>query len=362
MFAERFERARKAAGLSMKALADDVGISANMIKKYEHGTSMPSSTNLLKLAKALGVRTEYFFRPTKVELKGVEYRKRASTPKKTLDRINGDVLDQAERWQELLEFYPDSVKPIPEFSLPHQLPEQITNLEQAENLAIQMRHAWDLGLNPIHDMIDTLEAKGVMIITTDVETDKKFDGLAGKIGNTPVVVISTAQTGDRQRFTLAHELGHLVVHGRLAEGIDEEKACNRFAGAFLLPKPALIEHLGDKRRNLEPHELFMIKHEYGISMLAALYRAGQCEIISEATQRSLFMHFSKSGWRTEEPGEAYLQETTYLLKQLVYRALGEEYIGESKAAELLGMSLSRFHKERKLEVQGQGVTIAAAVN
>ncbi len=270
--------------------------------------------------------------------------------KKTLDRINGDVLDQAERWQELLACYPDSVKPIPEFTLPEALPKQVTCLEQAETLAIQMRHAWELGLNPIQDMIDTLEAKGVMIITTGVETDKKFDGLAGKIGNTPVVVISTAQSGDRQRFTLAHELGHLVVHGRLAEGIDEEKVCNAFAGAFLLPAQTLIEHLGEKRRHIEPRELLMLKHEYGISMLAALFRAGQCGIITPATQKNLFMLFSKNGWRTLEPGNAYPQETTYLHKQLVYRALGEEYIGESKAAELLGMSLSSFHKERKLEM------------
>ena len=62
------------------------------------------------------------------------------------------------------------------------------------------------------------------------------------------------------------------------------------------------------------------------------------------------MLFSKNGWRTEEPGKAYPHESTYLHKQLVYRALGEEYIGESKAAELLGMSVSSFHKERKLEV------------
>jgi Zn-dependent peptidase ImmA (M78 family) len=241
----------------------------------------------------------------------------------------------------------------PEFALPDELPEQIFSLEQAEDLAIQMRHAWELGLNPIHDMIDTLEAKGVMIITTDVETDKKFDGLAGKIGSTPVVVISTAQSGDRQRFTLAHELGHLVVHGRLAEGIDEEKACNAFAGAFLLPTQSLIEHLGEKRRHIEPRELLMLKHEYGISMLAALFRAGQCGIITPATQKNLFMLFSKNGWRTEEPGKAYPHESTYLHKQLVYRALGEEYIGESKAAELLGMSVSSFRKERKLEVPTQ---------
>lgn len=60
------------------------------------------------------------------------------------------------------------------------------------------------------------------------------------------------------------------------------------------------------------------------------------------------MQFNKLRWRTKEPSDQYPQEETYLYKQLVYRALGESYIGESKAAELLKMSLSSFHKDRKL--------------
>lgn len=355
MFAERLMRARKAAGLSMNALATEVGVSANAIKKYEHGETMPTSANLLKLAKTLGVRTEYFFRPVKIALEGIEYRKRASTPQKLLDQINGDVMEQAERWAELLDLYPDSVKPVPTFALPDNLPKQVANYDDIEVIAIQMREAWTLGLNPIPEMIDALESKGIMIISTDVESKKKFDGLAGSIGRTPVVVISSHQSGDRQRFTLAHELGHLVLHDRLNADLDEEKACNHFAGAFLLPKPALLQHIGEHRRALEPRELFMLKHEFGISMMAILVRVGQCGVISESLQKQYYMAFSQQGWRTEEPGEAYPQEETLLFEQLVYRALGEDYIGESKAAELMGISLSSFHKERKL-----GVTCAAA--
>ncbi len=349
MFSERLFRARKAAGLSMNALANEVGVSANAIKKYEHGDNMPTSSNLLKLSKALDVRTEYFFRPVKVELKGVEYRKRANTPKKLLDQINGDVMDQAERWTELLELYPDSVKPVPQFSLPTKLLKQISSFDDIEVIAEQMRHEWDLGLNPIHDMIDTLESNGIMIICTSIEAKKKFDGLAGTIGNTPVVVISTHQPGDRQRFTLAHELGHLVLHDRLPENMNEEKACNHFAGAFLLPKQAFIQHIGNNRSAIEAQELYMLKQEFGISMMAILMRASQCDVISNSLQKSYFMKFNKLRWRTLEPGDPYPKEETYLYKQLVYRALGEEYIGESKAAEILGISLTSFHKERKLE-------------
>ena len=78
-----------------------------------------------------------------------------------------------------------------------------------------------------------------------------------------VWVVSTHSSGDRQRFTLAHELGHLVLHGRLAEGIDEEKACNQFAGAFLLPKSGVLQHLGTFRRHLELQELFLLKVIFG---------------------------------------------------------------------------------------------------
>lgn len=352
MFGERLLRARKAAGLSMRALSMEVGVSANAIKKYEHGETMPSSSKLLKMAKALRVRTEYFFRPVKVEISGIEYRKRASTPQKTLDRINGDVWDQAERWTELLNLYPDTAMPVPAFSLPEGLPAQITSDQEIEELAKQVRQVWQLGQSPIPELIDTLESKGIMVITTQVEVDAKFDGLAGKMENTPLIVISQQQAGDRQRFTLAHELGHLVVHGRLTQELDEEKACNHFAGAFLLPEEAIKQHLGNRRSAIEPQELYMLKHEFGLSMNAILMRARQCGIITDYRYKGYAIEFSKQRWKTQEPGEPYPKEDTYLFKQLAYRALAEEYIGESKAAELLGLSLIQFHKERKLGESG----------
>lgn len=348
MFAVRLNRARKAAGLSMSALASEIGVSANAIKKYEHGENMPSSTNLIKLAQALNVRSEYFFRPIKIDLKGVEYRKKANTQQKLLDQINGDVMNQAELWTELLDLYPDSVKPVPQFSLPKSLPSHVSTADDIEATADLMRTEWALGFNPIPDMVDTLESKGVMIICSSVEAKKKFDGLAGNIDRTPVIVISTHQPGDRQRFTLAHELGHLVLHGRLIEDMDEEKACNHFAGAFLFPKQAVFQHLGLNRHAIEGQELYLLKHEFGISMMAILMRLGQCGVLSENVQKQYFIRFNKQGWRTKEPAEPYPKEDTYLFKQLVYRALGEDYIGESKASELMGMSLLSFHKERKL--------------
>ena len=192
-------------------------------------------------------------------------------------------------------------------------------------------------------------SRGILIITTDIDVGRRFDGLAGCMGETPVVVVSSRQPGDRQRFTLAHELGHLVLRGSLGETMDEEKACHHFAGAFLMPAQTLRQRLGRHRTDIEVRELQILKQDFGLSMSAIVMRARQCGVISEALQKQCFMEFGRRGWRSQEPGEAYPGEQTLFFRQLVYRALSESYIGESKAAELLGMSLTRFHKDRNLE-------------
>lgn len=349
MIGERLKRARAASGLSMKALGEAIGISANMVKKYEHDLSMPSSSVLIKLSKALQVRSEYFFRPTKVTLSEVEYRKRANTPKGILKRIEADVLDQAERWEELANLWPNF--PLPEFAAPDSLPAKVETLEDIDALADLVRQAWQLGLNPITDLIDTLELNGILVIVTAVDESAKFDGLQTTISGKPVIVVSANWPGDRQRFTLAHELGHLLLHDRLANNLEEEQACNRFASAFLIPAASMFKQLGDKRHKLEPRELFLLKKEYGLSMQGCLYHAANLNIISEAVRKSLFIYFSSQGWRKQEPGKPYPKETTLLFQQLVYRALGEGIISESKAAELLVMPIMKFHQERKLELQ-----------
>lgn len=346
MFGERLKRARSAAGLSMKELSLRAGVSANMIKKYEHDESMPSSGVLIKMSRALGVRNEYFFRPTKYELKGIEYRKRSSTPIKVLNQIKADVLDQAERWMELSNLWPNY--PIPKFSKPKFSVDTINEYYQIEAIANELRDKWELGIQPIASVIDILEAHGIVVIITNVDTTAKFDGFQASVGCTPIIVISSKWPGDRQRFTLAHELGHLILDGMISCSLDEEKACNRFAGAFLFPEISVRQSLGSKRRNLEVQELYLLKKDYGMSMMAIIYRAADLGIISDMTRKNLFMHFSINKWRSCEPGDRYPSETTSLFVQLVFRGLGENILSESKAAELLGMSLINFHDVRKL--------------
>jgi len=351
MLGERIHQARLAAGLTLQALGQQLGVTKTAIQKYEKGMVTPDSAKLLQIAKACGVRTEYFVREASVDLVNVEFRKTSTFGVKRAQALQLRVASQVEKRIALLNAFPTS--PIARFAVPDVVPKQINDLEALEAVADNVRHAWSLGLNPIGDLTGTLEALGLLVLTVD-EAHSAFSGMtavaiASDGRRYPVVAVSTTWSGDRQRFTLAHELGHVLLSGRLADGLDEEKACDRFTGAFLAPRAAVKQELGEQRRRLEPRELHRLKHEYGLSMKGWAIRALQCAVISHAYFEILMKQFSINRWHRLEPGDPLPTETPQLFEQLVYRALAEQLISESKAATLLGAPRLAFCRQRWME-------------
>lgn len=347
MIGQRLSRARKAAGLSLRDVGAQIGLTHASIKKYEDEQATPTSATLIKLARALNVRTEYFFRPETVALDGIDYRKRSSLSKKQLKVIEHEVIDQIERRIELENLFP--ARPVFPFAPVHGLPHQITDLEQIECVVENVRKAWDLGYAPILDLIDVLETHGIRVFMIDTNTDQKFDGLAASVNRMPIIVVGSNWPGDRQRFTLAHELGHLMLSGLLADHIDEEIACNRFAGAFLIPRKSVEQELGVHRNDIEPKELALLKEEFGLSMAGILYRARDLGIVTPTWRDEQAKLFRIKGWHLKEPGKQYPTEKAHVFEQMIFHALAEEYIGESKAAELMKISLTSFQAIRSLE-------------
>ncbi len=350
MLADRIKLARKAADLSQRALAKQAGVSAMAISKYENGQAMPSSGVLLALARALGLRVEFFFRTSTVELKEVEYRKHSRLPKKVLAAIEGDVVEQVERFLELETYLP--TRHVPPFAVPEGLPGRVRSEDRIEQVALEVRSAWGLGTNPVPVLTDTLEERGILVFQTEALHDGKFDGLAATVNGTPVIVVGRDWPGDRQRFTLAHELGHLVLKGRLAPDLDEEKAAHRFAGAFLAPEPEVRKELGPTRTWLEPRELCVLKQAYGLSMQGWIFRARDLGILTPASHSKLMGFFRKRGWHKREPCGGVPKENPQLFEQMIFHALAEDLIGESKAAELMRLPLVEFHALRSMEGPG----------
>jgi Zn-dependent peptidase ImmA (M78 family) len=241
--------------------------------------------------------------------------------------------------------------------LPKGLPEQINDCTEIENVANKVRKEWKLGLNPIMDLTGALEERGIKVFQTEALHNGKFDGLACQVDGAPIIVVGADWPGDRQRFTLAHELGHLILNGRLGEELleDEEKLANRFAGAFLAPKSEVLKELGNRRTWFEPRELCVLKKAYGLSMGAWLHRAQDLSIINNATYLKLLKMFRKHGWHKVEPCAEYPREEPQVFTQLVFHALAEDLVSESKAAELLNKSMKEFRALRKVDNAGSAV-------
>ncbi|TYP57439.1 helix-turn-helix domain-containing protein [Thermosediminibacter litoriperuensis] len=345
MIGERIRYARQAAGLSLRDLAKKIGVSHTAIAKYEKNRDIPSSAVLIRLAEALDVNVDYFFRSKNVKLCVYAYRKKASLSKKNEKRVTNQIRDWIERYLDIEEILGINV---PNFVVPSTLSKRINKMDDIEKLAQTLRDEWELGTGPINNLTELLEEKGIKVGLIEGLDD--FDSciiLEKETG--PIIVTRKDLPGDRQRFNLAHELGHLIIE--VDECIDLEKAAHRFAGAFLVPEKMVIQELGRKRHSLDLYELHLLKHKYGLSVQGWIYRAKDLNIISDKLAAKLFKLFKLKGWHQQEPGDPYPPEKPQRLERLVLKALSEKIIGETKAAEIVGRPLEEFWREAGIEHQ-----------
>ncbi len=304
-----------------------VGVSAMAISKFERDEAAPRQSTLLRLAKALSVGVEFFFRQTVVDKVTPAYRKHSRLGTRLGESLQATITETAERYIMAEELFPDGS--FPQMELPH-LP--VHEVSEAEEAARQVRQAWSLGDDPINDLCGTLEDRGVRVIPID--GPRGFDGFSCWANDRiPVIAFNSNVAGDRQRFDLAHELGHLVMD--VGEDTDVEKAANRFAGAFLAPAKSVLWELGNKRTNLSFDELLLLKEEYGLSMAAWIHRGHDLSVIDDSTYIGLFKRLGLKGWRAQEPGTV-ATERPARLQLLVHQALAENLVTPSHARTLLG--------------------------
>ena len=333
MIGERLRLARAAAGLSLRGLEERLEglVTAQAIGKYERDEMMPSSTVLIALARALTVTEEYLLNPAAVELVSVEFRKKKLTSGREAATVRARILSEVERYLDIEQIL---VIPAAKVSpLTKRYP--VGNLEDVEQAAEQFRKRWNLGDNPIPNLCEFLEEKGIKVCA--VPLPESVSGVQATVraadgDGIPVIVVNSEHPGERQRFTLAHELGHLCLDIR--RGLDAEGACHRFAGALLAPRAVLLKEVGATRQAISPRELFQLKQLFGVSAQAIAYRCKDLDIINRRVLSSIFKLFNAKKWRTNEP-LPLPSERPSRFERLCIRALAEDVISESKASELL---------------------------
>lgn len=342
MMGTRIKLARKKAGLSLRGLADALEgkVTAQAIGKYERGEMTPSSGVLVGLCKALSVSLSYLTDTQGVELVGVDFRTMANTSAKDRAHVETEVIEWIERYMQVervLEL--DSA----EWQNPLDRPHKLKAIDEAEKRSDEVREKWKLGRDPIPNMTELLEEKGLKVLTTTLPP--RVSGFTCLVKRAeeqplPVVVVNNQKSLERRRLSLAHELAHRLIDDSHLTDREEEKAATYFAGAFLMPRDHLVREVGKRRLSLGYKELIDLKRLYRVSGAALLVRLRDIEIISEPILVYAFQSVAR-GWRTVEPEELEKledrgqTESARRFERLCYRALAEGLISLTKAAELL---------------------------
>lgn len=341
MIGKRLKLARTAAGLSLRGLAAVIEhrVSAQAIGKYERDETMPGSGVLIALADALHTTVDYLLGDPDLLLDELKFRKNAFTSKRAVARVEAAVLADLERYlavEDILGL------PSARWDQPRDAPYPVRHdAIEAERAAYALRLHWGLGHEPVPNLVELLEERGIKIFSLPLGTVGGLAARARRAGLAPVpfVVVNSEDWGERQRFTIAHELGHIVVD--VSRNLDGERVAHRFAGAFLMPAEALRLEVGKRRSALSLGELLALKHVFGVSIQALTHRCRDLDIIGLATYRALFNEFDRLGWRSHPYKEygAKAGELPNRFGRLCLRALAEGAITDSRAAELLNIGI-----------------------
>lgn len=346
IFAQRLKQARILKKISMDQLVSLIGciVSKQAISKYESAKMKPTSTILIALATALDVDVEYFLRPFAFDVDQfqVSFRKKSDTRTKDVNALKVQIQDEIERYLEVEELLG---KPID--SIQRSEGEKLTTKKQMRDLAIALRKEWNLGEDAIGNVQDTLESKGIKVIST--EAPEGFDGVSGIVNDKDFIVVlnSTQKHVERRRFTGMHELGHLLYNNRFSEDLtprERENLCNSFASEMLLPT-ATLEKIFKPGEKISTSELRQLQLVYGISVDAIMHKLHEIGIVSDSKYKTFNIRKRQNkALRVFAEASYYKENMTNRFETMVYAAVAKDLISTSKAASLLHTSISTVRK------------------
>jgi Zn-dependent peptidase ImmA (M78 family)/transcriptional regulator with XRE-family HTH domain len=288
---KRIRQARELRLLTQGELSTRVGRTQGAIAHVETGFKDPSEDLIAAIAQETRFPVAFFSREPTAEfpLDSVMFRARAATSRRTAVA--------ACRYAELVYEVAETLSRRTTVISP-QLP-KIKG--PASHAAQQTRSSLGIAPNiPIGHVTDAIERSGVLVLAVPLQVEglDAFSAWIGDAPKKPVIAVCGVRAGDRLRFSLAHELGHLLMHsdGRLRS--EEHSQADQFAAEFLMPDVAM------RREVTKPVTLLSIarlKPAWGVSIQALIRRVYEIGILSRRQYRYLFEQLSIKGWRGKEP-------------------------------------------------------------
>lgn len=297
--------ARNYHGLTKKALAQKITVSPAFVTLVEDGIKVPSTETMNRLVAMLGFPKSFYQQTGFIEAVPTSFFRRRL-------RLNKSIMLQCTArmalFKRCLGLLLEEVEG-PDLRLPRIDPGE--HLEGTRGVAKLTRRALRIPLGPIYNLTEILESSGVLVVPFDFGT-MKIDGCSDWVGDVPFILFNPAIPRSRLRHTLAHELGHLVMHDVIAE--DCEIEANEFAAELNMPASEIRHQLLPVRIE----NLARLKIHWKCSMSALLYRAFDLGLISPRKKRYYWSMMRRYGYHLNEPHEDKLPiETPEALKVLI---------------------------------------------
>lgn len=328
----RLEMARAIRQMTATDLAAAASISAPWISQIENVKKTPGPDIVRELARVLNFPVEFFYRPVKSQPPSDAFHFRATSKLAKKDEATARSLStlaiELSDWIEAT--YHSPAPAVPEAQDLIGSDDELAPEQAAE----AVRGAWGLGVAPIKNLLQLLESKGAKVYSAGGPL-QAIDAFSFRHGATPVIFLNVHKSAERLRFDLAHELGHLVMHGgslNVEPGKEKEQAANDFASSFLMPRSDVIGAIHSNNLMLE--DVLMLKRRWRVSAMALNLRAHRLGVISDWTYSTLAKQLSMAGFRRGEPGSDLHAESSSLLTQVMsdMRSRGQ---GFSELARLL---------------------------
>jgi Zn-dependent peptidase ImmA (M78 family)/transcriptional regulator with XRE-family HTH domain len=312
----RLRLARETRMMTRTAVALAAQVTPAAVSQFERGDARPVPKTLLRLAGALDFPVGFFAVsavPSSREAmpdgdphdQGYfrSLRSIAVTDRRRALALSHLVHDLADRLSQTVR--------LPDRDIPHCPVHPEAGPAAAENCAVEIRAAWGIPPGPIRNVVREMERHGVVCARYHAGTHD-VDAFSVPFPDWPVAVLGDDKAKcDRERFSAAHELGHLVMHDIRDAGTKAiEDQANRFAAAFLMPANDIRTELP---ATASWRDLVMLKKRWGASIGTLLRRSMTLNIMPETTYLQAVRYMSARGWRVNEPGDLGVGEAPQLL-------------------------------------------------
>jgi Zn-dependent peptidase ImmA (M78 family) len=321
--------AREAKGIVQGDFAKLMRVSQGTVSRWETGLLEPPAAKLEEFGELLDVAPEFFGRSERVygfNSTVFFHRRRQSGTDKILRKLHARMNILRMRIGVLLR--------SAQIESPHTVEHFDASEYQGriETIAQMVRAHWRMAPGYVRSVVKSIEDAGGILFRMDFET-RSIDAISEWVpGYPPIIVVnSNAEIpASRLRHTLAHELGHLVLH-QLASARDAEPEADRFAAEFLMPRREIKASL--YRLNLS--KLLDLKQEWKVSMASLVYHANRLGTITPFQYKNLYVNLRRR-WGLHEPYEEHIpEEKPALLQEIIGVHTAEFKYGPGEMAKLL---------------------------